>query len=67
MSTVSVSLGFSTSNTVVPDTFTSKPFTYALPGDSLTLTKSSSGTFPSSVYLFSVNKPSESISLLSVS
>ena len=47
--TVFVSLGFSTSTTVVPGKDTSKPLTYALPGDNLTHIKSSSGLFPLSV------------------
>jgi len=62
VSTFSISLGLSISNTVVPVTSTSKPFIYALPGESLTHIKSSKGVFPSSVNLSSVNNPSESIS-----
>ena len=60
--TVSTSLGLLTSKTVVPDKSTSKPFTYALPGDNLTQNKSSSGINPSSVNLSSVNNPSFPIS-----
>ena len=63
-STVFVSLGFSTSKTVVPDKSTSNPLTYALPGDSLTHIKSSLGIFCWSVVLSSVNSPPESISSL---
>ena len=48
--TVLVSLGFSTSTTVVPGKYTSKPFTYALPGDNFTHIKSSEGSFPLSVF-----------------
>ena len=62
--TVSVSLGLSTSSTVVPGKSTSNPLTYARPGDSFTQNISSLGIFPSSVNLFSVNKPSLPISLL---
>ena len=46
---VFVDLGFSTSITVVPGKETSKPLTYALPGDNFTHIKSSFGTFPLSV------------------
>ena len=62
--TVSVSLGLSTSSTVVPGKSTSNPLTYARPGDNFTQNISSLGIFPSSVNLFSVNKPSFPISLL---
>ena len=47
--TAFVSLGFSTSNTVVPGNLTSKPLTYAVPGDSLTHMILSAGVLPSSV------------------
>ena len=60
--TVLMSLGLSMSKTVLPVISTSNPFTYALPGESFTHIKSSSGVFPSSVNLSSVNRPSESIS-----
>ena len=55
--TVSMSLGLSTSRTVVPVKSTSNPLTYARPGDSLMHSKSSFGVFPSSVSLSSVNRP----------
>ena len=62
-----VSLGFSTSTTVLPGKDTSKPLTYALPGDNLTHIKSSSGLFPLSVNWFSVYNPPEPISSLNES
>ena len=59
---VFVSLGLSTSNTVVPGNVTSNPLTYALPGDNLTHIVSSDGSLPSSVFWSSVYKPFELIS-----
>ena len=57
-----MSLGFSTSKTVVPGKETSNPLTYAFPGESLTHNKSSAGVLPSSVFCASVYNPLEPIS-----
>ena len=60
---VFVSLGFSTSKTVVPGNATSNPLTYALPGDNLTHIKSSDGLAPWSVFSVSRYNPLDPISL----
>jgi hypothetical protein len=59
--TLEVSLGFSRSRIVVDVFSTSKPLTYAFPGDTFTAKRFSEGTFPSSVLCPSVNTPSEVI------
>ena len=61
---VLVSLGLSTSRTVVPGKGTSNPLTYALPGDNLTHIKSSVGVPPSSVFSVSKYRPLDPISSL---
>ena len=57
-STFPLSLGFSTSNIVVPALSISNPLTYALPGDTLTAIKSSVGSIPWSVFWSDLNTPS---------
>ena len=54
---VFVSLGLSTSTTVVPGKYTSKPLTYAFPGDNLRHIKSSVGVLPLSVNTSAVYNP----------
>ena len=61
--TLSVFLGLLTSNIIEPGRSTSKPFTYALPGDNLRANKSSLGiNLLSSVNLSAVKSPSFPIS-----